>query len=57
MKIGDRVKLKTDEKFIGYVSHIHKGHLFVLEDPEISVHIGHGERIVFNESQLEIITE
>lgn len=51
-KIGDKVRLKGSEKFLGYVSHVQKGYLFALKDPKIKVHIGYGEHKKFLASEL-----
>jgi hypothetical protein len=38
-KIGDKVKLKGTNEFLGFVSNVFKGQLFLLNDFEISVHL------------------
>ena len=53
-KIGDKVQFKGSGGFLGYVSHVHKGHLFRLDDYEIHIHIGNGERIIAAQSDLEL---
>lgn len=55
--VGDKVCLKDSGKFLGYVSHVFKGHFFLLEDPEVLVHIGNKVRIMKLESELEFFDE
>ncbi|HHF7341038.1 TPA: hypothetical protein ACPSKZ_000695 [Legionella anisa] len=53
-KIGDKVKYKNTNVFLGYVSHYFLGHLFTLDDPEIRVHIGNNVHVVNKASELEL---
>jgi hypothetical protein len=55
-KIGDKVKFKQNEEYLGFVSHINKGQLFLLDDPEIDIHLGLGVHQIRNASELEIYT-
>lgn len=52
-KIGDRVALKGKKEQLGYVSHIHKGNLFELEDYVINVHLGNQKHIEVRASHIE----
>lgn len=56
-KIGDKVKLKDTNKFLGYVSNVNKGNLFRLDNAEISVHIGNQQVIVKQQNELEYYLE
>lgn len=51
-KIGDKVKFKGSDEFIGYVSNVFKGHLFLIDDFEIDVHFK-GKPTILNASELE----
>lgn len=53
LKIGDRVALKGKKEQLGYVSHIHKGHMFELDDYVINIHLGNQEHIEIQASKLE----
>ena len=55
-KIGTKVKIKGSNEFLGYVSHIFKGQLFLLDDPQIDVHF-EGVHTILNASQLEVYYE
>ena len=52
-KIGDKVKDKYTNKFLGYVSHVHKGKLFYLDTFEILIHLD-GVHTTALASELEI---
>lgn len=52
-KIGDKVKRKNSNEFLGYVSNVFKGQLFLLNDFEILVHLN-GVRTTCFASELEI---
>ncbi len=54
LKIGDKVKIKGQEQFLGYVSHISKGNLFELADHIVDVHLGEGKHMIHYKSELEI---
>lgn len=56
-KIGDKVQFKGSGGFLGYVSHVHKGHLFLLDDFEVNVHLGNGEHLTAAASDLELFGE
>lgn len=51
--VGDKVKFKNNDEFLGYVSNVFKGHLFLLDDFEISVHLN-GKFYDAKASELEI---
>lgn len=55
-KIGDRVKFKVSSQVdvLGYVSHIHKGYLFYLEDFDVHVHLGNKQHMIVKESEIEL---
>lgn len=55
-KIGDKVKFKNGNEFLGYVSNIYKGQLFLIDDFEISIHLN-GIRTESLASELEIYTD
>lgn len=52
-KIGDKVKRKNSNEFLGYVSHVYKGQLLLLDDFEILIHLN-GVRTTAMASELEI---
>jgi hypothetical protein len=52
-KIGDKVQFKNKPLFLGYVSSVFKGQLFLLDDFEIRIHQGEGNHIVVLASYLE----
>ena len=56
LKIGEKVKIKGADEFLGYVSHVFKGHLLLLDDFEVSVHLD-GTRFNVNASELEVFTD
>lgn len=37
-KIGDKVSYKGVNTFLGYVSHVDKGNLFLKDDPDVRIH-------------------
>lgn len=53
-KVGDKVKYKNYPDFIGYVSGVDKGQLFLKKDFIINVHIGNGDHIFRSASELEV---
>jgi hypothetical protein len=55
-KIGDKVKYKNSHDFLGYVSNVYKGQLFLIEDFEILVHLN-GVRTTALASELEIYSD
>ena len=53
-KIGDKVRDRHDNKFLGYVSHVDKGQLFENFDPVIRIHL-EGNVIYATASELTLI--
>lgn len=53
-KIGDKVTYKGKNELLGHVSSVFKGQLFALPVPDVRVHIGFGEHIVYPANELEI---
>ncbi len=55
-KIGDKVRYKHDDNFLGYVSDVDKGQLFENFDPVIRIHLD-GNIIYATASELAVIHE